>query len=61
MLFPIYGLRASEVAGLRIEHLDWEHGRLHVPRAKRDTQVYPLLPSMRDALGQYGSFEFRVG
>jgi len=54
MLFAIYGLRASEVAGLCLEHLDWERGRLHVPRAKRrETQVYPLLPSVRDALVRY--------
>jgi integrase len=54
MLFAIYGLRASEVAGLRLEHLDWEHDQLHVPRAKRrETQVYPLLPSVRHALIRY--------
>jgi integrase len=54
MLFAIYGLRAIEVAGLCLEHLDWERGRLHVPRAKRrETQVYPLLPSVRDALVRY--------
>ena len=54
MLMAIYGLRAGEVAKLRLEHLDWEHDRLHVPRTKRrETQVYPLLPSLRDALVRY--------
>jgi integrase/recombinase XerD len=54
MLMAIYGLRVSEVAKLRLEHLDWEHERLHVPRAKRrETQVYPLLPSVRHALIRY--------
>jgi integrase len=54
MLFAIYGLRVSEVAGLRLEHLDWEQDQLHVPRAKRrDTQIYPLLPSVRHALVRY--------
>jgi site-specific recombinase XerD len=54
MLMAIYGLRAGEVAKLRLEHLDWEHDRLHVPRAKRrETQVYPLLRSIRDALVLY--------
>jgi integrase/recombinase XerD len=54
MLMAIYGLRAGEVAKLRLEHLDWEHDRLHVPRSKRrETQVYPLLPSVRDALVRY--------
>ncbi len=54
MLMAIYGLRSGEVAALRLEHLDWEHDRLHVPRSKqRQTQVYPLLPSVRDALVRY--------
>jgi len=54
MLMAIYGLRAGEVAKLRLDHLDWEHDRLHVPRTKRrETQVYPLLPSVRDALVRY--------
>jgi integrase len=54
MLFAIYGLRASEVARLRLEHLDWEHDRLNIPRAKRrETQVYPLLPSVGHALIRY--------
>ena len=54
MLMAIYGLRAGEVAALHLEHLDWEHDRLQVPRKKRrETQVYPLLPSLRDALVEY--------
>jgi site-specific recombinase XerD len=54
MLMAIYGMRSGEVAALRLEHLDWEHDRLHVPRSKqRETQVYPLLPSVRDALVRY--------
>jgi integrase/recombinase XerD len=54
MLFAIYGLREGEVAKLRLDHLDWEHDRLHVPRVKRhETQVYPLLPSMGNAIVQY--------
>lgn len=54
MLMAIYGLRAGEVAKLRLEHLDWEHDLLHVPRTKRrETHVYPLLPSLRDALLRY--------
>jgi site-specific recombinase XerD len=54
MLFAIYGLRAGEVAKLRLEHIDWEHDVLHVPRFKqRRTQVYPLLPSMGNALSRY--------
>ena len=54
MLFAIYGLRATEVAQLRLEDLDWEHDLLHVRRVKRrGRQSYPLLRSMRDALSRY--------
>lgn len=54
MLFAIYGLRATEVAQLRLEDLDWEHDLLHVRRVKRrGRQAYPLLPSMREALSRY--------
>jgi integrase/recombinase XerD len=54
MLLALYGLRASEVAALRLDHVDWEGDRLHVARAKRrDTQVYPLLPSVGNALLHY--------
>ena len=54
MLFAIYGLREKEVAQLRLEHLDWEHDLLHVPRVKlRGTQLYPLLPSVGNAIIRY--------
>ncbi|MCP4822536.1 MAG: tyrosine-type recombinase/integrase [Shimia sp.] len=54
MLMAIYGLRVSEVAKLQLEQLDWEHDRLHVLRAKRrEAQVYPLLPSVGNAIVQY--------
>jgi integrase len=54
MLFAVYGLREKEVAQLRLEHLDWDHDLLHVPRVKRrETQTYPLLPSMGNALIRY--------
>lgn len=54
MLFAIYGLREKEVAQLRLEHLDWEHDLLHVPRVKRsETQTYPLLPSVGNAIIRY--------
>ena len=51
MLFAIYGLRATEVARLRLVDLDWERGLLHVTRVKRrGPQTYPLLPSLSKAL-----------
>lgn len=54
MLLAIYGLRASEVTKLRLDHVDWERDLLHVARAKRrDTQVYPLLPSVGNAILRY--------
>lgn len=54
MLLAMYGLRASEVVTLRLDHVDWTGDRLHVPRVKRrDTQVYPLLPSVGNAILRY--------
>jgi len=54
MLFAIYGLRASEVANLRLEHIDWEHDQLVVPRSKhRRAPIYPLVPSVGRALLRY--------
>jgi integrase/recombinase XerD len=54
MLFAVYGLRATEVAQLRLEDLDWDHDLLHVRRVKRrGRQSYPLLRSMKDALSRY--------
>jgi site-specific recombinase XerD len=54
LLFATYGLRASEVAQLRLDNLDWEHDLLHVARVKRrTTQVYPLVPAVGNALIRY--------
>jgi integrase/recombinase XerD len=54
MLFAIYGLRAIEVANLRLDDIDWEHDRLRIPRAKRrEPQVFPLLPSVGKAIAEY--------
>jgi integrase/recombinase XerD len=54
ILMAIYGWRVSEVAALRLEHLDWEHDLLRIARRKRrDTQTYPLLPSLGNAIIQY--------
>jgi integrase len=54
MLFAIYGLRESEVARLRLDDIDWEHDQLRVPRAKRrEPQIYPILPSVGNALIRY--------
>jgi integrase/recombinase XerD len=54
MLFAIYGLRAGEVAKLRLEDIDWEQDQLTVPRSKqRRRQVYPLVPSVGQAIIRY--------
>jgi integrase/recombinase XerD len=54
MLLAVYGLRAGEVAHLRLEDIDWEQHRLTVPRSKqRRTQVYPLAPSVGQAISHY--------
>ena len=36
MLFAVYGLRAGEVADLRLDDLDWEQDRLIVPAGSPD-------------------------
>jgi site-specific recombinase XerD len=54
MLFAIYGLRASEVATLHLDDLDWEHDLLRVQRAKRHIpQTYPLVATVGNALVRY--------
>lgn len=54
MLLSIYGLRRGEVAALQLCHIDWEGKRLLVPRLKRrQPQVFPLLPSVSEALARY--------
>ena len=54
LLFSVYGLRAGEVAALRLDDLDWEQDRLTVPRSKqRRRHVYPLIPSVGQAILRY--------
>lgn len=54
MLLAIYGLRESEVTHLCLEDLDWEHDLLHVYRRKRrEAMIYPLLPSVGNAILSY--------
>jgi integrase len=54
MLLSIYGLRRSEVVSLRLEQVDWQARVLHVYRLKRrQPQIYPLLPSVAEALARY--------
>jgi site-specific recombinase XerD len=54
MLFAIYGLRATEVAMLRLEDIDWEHDLLTLSRLKgRGRQVYPLSITVGNAILRY--------
>ena len=54
LLLAVYGLRRGEVATLRLDQVDRVGGRLHIFRLKRrQPQVYPLLPSVAEALGRY--------
>ena len=54
MLFAIYGLRSGEVAGLCIEHLNWEREVIAVVRPKqRQAQQYPLVQSVGDSILRY--------
>jgi integrase/recombinase XerD len=54
MLLAIYGLRSGEVVSLRLDQIDW-HGRvLRIFRLeRRQAQVYPLVPSVAEALARY--------
>lgn len=54
LLLAVYGLRAGEVAGLRVEDIDWDHDRLTVRRPKLGRgQVYPLAPVVGQAIACY--------
>jgi site-specific recombinase XerD len=54
MLLSIYGMRASEVTSLRLDQVDWQHHAIRFFRLKRrQPQVYPLLPSVAEALARY--------
>jgi integrase/recombinase XerD len=54
MLLAIYGLRAGEVGGLRLDDVDWERGLLHVrcPKPGR-INVLPLPQSIGNAIVRY--------
>lgn len=54
MLLAIYGLRRGEVASLRLDQVDWCGRALRIFRLKRrQAQVYPLVPSVAEALARY--------
>ena len=54
ILLAIYGFRSREVAGLRLEQVDWEREILGVLRPKqRRAQEYPLVQSVGEAILRY--------
>ena len=54
MLLAVYGLRAGEVVGLRLEDFDWEREVLTVPHGKRQKpRTYPLCRPVGDAVLRY--------
>lgn len=54
MLMATYGLRTSEVAGLRLDDVHWRTKRLHVPRPKTGAPlVLPLTDEVGAALIDY--------
>lgn len=51
MLVAVYGFRSSEVAGLRLEQVNWEREIIAILRPKqRQVQEYPLLRSVGQAI-----------
>jgi site-specific recombinase XerD len=54
MLLAVYGLRAGEVVGLRLEDFDWQREMLTVPHGKSQRpRTYPLCRSVGDAVLRY--------
>jgi site-specific recombinase XerD len=54
LLLAVYGLRAGEVAALRLKDFDWEHEVLHVPHSKSQRpRTYPLCRPVGDAVLRY--------
>jgi integrase len=54
MLLATYGLRAGEVAQLRLEDIDWRAEKLHVRQTKTGNELFlPLVPAVGNALLNY--------
>lgn len=54
LLLAVYGLRRSEVAGLRLDDIDWENNQIKVRRPKvREAHAYPLVPIVGHAIIRY--------
>jgi site-specific recombinase XerD len=54
LLLVSYGLRAREIAALRLDDLDWPQAQLHVPLRKGGhSTVYPLSATVGEAIIDY--------
>jgi site-specific recombinase XerD len=54
MLFAVYGLRAGEVWGLKLEDFDWEREMFNVVSSKaKRARSFPLTRSVGDAILRY--------
>src|SRR5690606_23510659 len=54
MVLAVYGMRRLDVAALRPEQIDWTARQLRIWRLmRRQPQVYPLAPSVAEALAAY--------
>jgi len=54
LLCVVYGLRASEVTGLRLEDIDWDRDQIHVVRAKSKAgNTFRLTATVGNAIYRY--------
>jgi integrase/recombinase XerD len=54
LLLTVYGMRRSEVAGLKLQDIDWKKEQIFLRRAKRSKpQVFPLSGPVGEAILRY--------
>jgi len=54
LLLSVYGMRRSEVCGLKLKDIDWKNEQLYLRRAKRSKpQIFPLSKIVGEAILRY--------
>ena len=54
LLLSVYGMRCSEVTGMKLKDIDWRKEQIYLRRAKGcKPQMMPLLPIVGDAIVRY--------
>jgi integrase/recombinase XerD len=54
LLLTVYGMRRSEVAGLKLQDIDWKKEQIFLRRAKRSKpQIFPLSEPVGEAILRY--------